>query len=126
PHVDHPGDCVGERLGREGIPGLAACARRREQPGVRERGELLRDRLPRHRETRGELRCRRVAALRNRRDEGSSCGIPERVEDEIYATATHAKACSSSAVLHSGEVSVTCSRVPPSTSSSSSTTSPSS
>src|SRR5205823_449894 len=92
-HVDHPGDSVAERLWGQLVARLAAGPRRAQQSGVRKRGELLRDCLPRHRQAGGELRRRRAAARCDRLDERAARGIAERVEDEVYATAAHASAC---------------------------------
>src|SRR5581483_8921628 len=114
-HLDEPFGRVAERLRRDRVAGLTADACRAQEPGVGERAELFRHRLPRHRELRRELGRGRRPAFGHGGDERTAPRIAERVEDELYLTGAHANC---------GDVSVTCTRVPPSTSSSSSTTSP--
>src|SRR5206468_12244034 len=98
---------------------------RPQQAGVGQRGELLRDRLPRDGELRRELRRGRRPARRHRLDEGAPTSITERGEDAVYAaTAVHANARSSKAGANSGAVSTTCTRVPSTTGSSSIATLP--
>src|SRR5581483_4525786 len=122
---DQPGGGVSEPLGRQLEAGLAADLRRAEQPCLRQRGELLRHCLPRHRQLGGELRRGGAAARGDRRDERAPPRVAEGVEDRVYAyAAVHASAYSSSAAPNCGDVSTTWTRVPPSTCSSSTTTSP--
>src|SRR5439155_7199457 len=125
--VDDPLHRVAERLGRDDVARLPSLAPRLEQARVRERRELLRDRLPRHAPPDRELGRRRAPALGHRLDQVAAAGIAERVEDGPYAAAhSNAKARSSSAVLNSGEVSRTWRRVPSGTGSRSNSTAPSS
>src|SRR5262249_10297204 len=123
---DHPLDGLLERGRSHLVASLAPSARRAEQPGIRQRGELLRDRLPRDRQPGRELRCCRRAACCHRLDERTAAGVTERGEDAVYApaSAVHASACSSSAGAKSGDVSTTRTSVPASTVSSSIATLP--
>ena len=76
-----------------------------QQARVGERGELLRDRLPRDRQLGRELGRGRRAARRDRLDERAAPGVAERGEDAVYAAASavHAKARSSNAGANCGE-----------------------
>src|SRR5437588_4058789 len=123
--VGHPGHRLRERLRPQRVAGLAPTPLAHDEPRVGEPRELLRHRLPRHREAGGQLGRGCAPALRDGADEVPPAGISERGEDAVYA-AVHASAdaWSSSAVDHSGERSRTRSRVPSGTSSSVNATSP--
>ena len=116
------------------IERFASALARVDQSGCPQRlTRVLRHRLPRHRQLGGELG-RRGLPLRECLDEVSAGRVCERVEDVAQAWAStnarkgdarSAKARSDSAVLQPApDVSVTRTRVPPSTSSSSTSTDP--
>ena len=67
--------------GRQLVQRLATLAAPFDEPGLTQRGEMLRDRLPRDRQLGGELGRRCGLALGERLEHVAAVGIGERVED---------------------------------------------
>src|SRR5206468_2652600 len=88
----HPVERVAERLRREAVARLAAAPARLYEPRIAERREMLRHRLPRHRELAGELGRGRRSARGERLDHEAPVRIGEGGEDRAYAVAHAASA----------------------------------
>jgi len=77
----HPVHGDAERSRGELVQRLAALAAAFDKPGLTQRCEMLRDRLPRDRQLGGELGRRRGLAFGERLEHVAAVGIGERVED---------------------------------------------
>src|SRR5207342_391552 len=78
-----PGHRVLERLGCEAVANLAAAAGHRDEAGLAEAREVLRDRLPGDRQPNGELGRGRAAARSQHLDERTAPLVRERGEDRV-------------------------------------------
>ena len=100
--VLHPRDRLVERLRGEPVARLAALAARRHEAGALERGEVLGDRLARHRQLAGEAGGGDGSAPRQRADDLAARGVGERGEQRAelgLAQARHSEACAASAAM---------------------------
>src|SRR5439155_26450093 len=93
-HFGHPRHRLAERRRRQLVARLATLTRRGDETGLRERCELLRDRLPRHRQPGRELGRRGAPARRDLADEVPPARVAQRGEDAVYRTGIHARAWS--------------------------------
>src|SRR5215217_2417092 len=83
--VGHPRERIRHRLRRRAVEHLAARAPGRDEAGVRQRAEVLLDRLTRDGQLAGEIGGARLAALAEQREEPAPRAVAQRLEYRIGA-----------------------------------------